>query len=191
MRREPTGYLVQPQRTVRRGADERLLDWLMQPHAEHIPVTLEDILRRPEWHREAACRGLGASGFVKSTGGAYGATRREAPAARCARECLDFALADEVDRRLVGRDERRRAARATPAGGCLTEAPWALPGGPPAGRGPGGRGPGNRPHLRSSHACGLRPEPGPFSNPEVRTIWVVARAVTACQVAGGAMTAAD
>lgn len=34
-----------------------LLGWLMQPHAGRIPVTLEDILRRPEWDRHAAGRG--------------------------------------------------------------------------------------------------------------------------------------
>ena len=116
MRREPTGFLVQPQRTVPRAVDEGLLGWLMQPHAEHIPVTLEDILRRPEWHRQAACRGMGASGFVKSTGGAYGATRQECAGCAVRQECLDFALADESIVGLWGgtsdaerRELRRRA----------------------------------------------------------------------------------
>lgn len=117
MRREPTTHLVQNQRKVRRAVDERLLDWLMQPHAGHIPVTLEDVLRRPEWHRDAACRGSGASGFVKSTGGAYGATtRRECAGCPVRQECLDFALADESIVGLWGgttdaerRELRRRA----------------------------------------------------------------------------------
>ena len=116
MRTEPTGYLVQPQRSAGRAVDERLLDWLMQPHAEHIPVTFEDILHRPAWHRQAACRGLGASGFVKSTGGAYGATRRECARCPVRQECLDYALADESIVGLWGgtsdaerRELRRRA----------------------------------------------------------------------------------
>ncbi len=116
MRRQPTGYLVQPQRTPQRAVDEGLLEWLMQPHAEHIPVTLEDVLRRPQWHRQAACRGMGTSGFVKSTGGAYGVTRRECARCPVRQECLDFALADESIVGLWGgtsdaerRELRRRA----------------------------------------------------------------------------------
>jgi WhiB family transcriptional regulator, redox-sensing transcriptional regulator len=116
MRRQPTAPFIQPQREVRGALNEHLLDWLMRPHAEHLPVTLEDMLRRPEWHRQAACRGAGASGFVKSTGGAYGATRRACARCPVRQECLDFALADESIVGLWGgtsdaerRELRRRA----------------------------------------------------------------------------------
>jgi WhiB family redox-sensing transcriptional regulator len=52
-----------------------------------------DDTMRPAWHREAVCRGLGARGFVKSPGAAYGL--RELCATCPVRpECLEFALAD-------------------------------------------------------------------------------------------------
>jgi WhiB family transcriptional regulator, redox-sensing transcriptional regulator len=116
MRRENTTYFAQPQHETRGAVDERLLEWLMQPHAGHIPVMLEDILHRPEWHRDAACRGSGASGFIKSTGGAYGATRQKCARCPVRQQCLDFALADESIVGLWGgttdaerRELRRRA----------------------------------------------------------------------------------
>jgi len=41
---------------------------LMAPGAPDVPLPLEDLLHRPEWHQRAACRGVGADAFVTSRG---------------------------------------------------------------------------------------------------------------------------
>jgi WhiB family redox-sensing transcriptional regulator len=69
-----------------------LSSWLIAPHVGDVPP-MEELLRPPEWHRQAACRGAGVEHFISDLGG----TGREARAlcARCdVREpCLAFALA--------------------------------------------------------------------------------------------------
>jgi WhiB family redox-sensing transcriptional regulator len=37
---------------------------LMDPHAVDYPTTIEEVLRRPAWHAQAACRGSGTEAFV-------------------------------------------------------------------------------------------------------------------------------
>lgn len=61
------------------------------------PLTfLEDLIRRPSWQREGACRGESISTFVPSLGGGGFARARELCLSCAVRqECLDFALADE------------------------------------------------------------------------------------------------
>jgi WhiB family redox-sensing transcriptional regulator len=75
-----------------------------------------DDTMRPSWHREAACRGLGARGFVKSPGAAYGLKElcADCPVRL---QCLEFALADLTIVGLWGgtddaqrREMRRRVA---------------------------------------------------------------------------------
>src|SRR6202162_5338613 len=40
------------------GFKVNLTEWLMSaPNAPVIPLTLEDLVQRPAWHQEAACRG--------------------------------------------------------------------------------------------------------------------------------------
>ncbi len=46
--------------------NEALLGWLMTPGAPDGTLTLEDFLRRPGWHQQAACRGAGVDAFVLS-----------------------------------------------------------------------------------------------------------------------------
>ena len=55
-------------------------------------LAMDDTMR-PAWHRKAACRGLGARGFVRSPGAAYG-LRELCATCPVRQECLEFALAD-------------------------------------------------------------------------------------------------
>ena len=94
---------------------EALLEWLMRPLTEDIPVTLEDLLRRPAWHRRAACRGCGWAEFVRSHGTTYGSAHK-AMCERCPVQepCLEFALENDVVGLWGGLNdsERRKLKRA-------------------------------------------------------------------------------
>ena len=46
--------------------NEALFGWLMTPGPPDGALTLEDFLRRPPWHQQAACSGVGVIGFVLS-----------------------------------------------------------------------------------------------------------------------------
>ena len=52
-----------------------VLAWLMAPADGRELPTLEDLLRRPDWHREALCRGQGAAMFVRAPKTDYGRLR--------------------------------------------------------------------------------------------------------------------
>ncbi len=69
--------------------------WLMTPDAPEPPrLALEDLYRRPEWQRQASCRGMGPDAHFPALGRSLAAAR--AACARCAVRdaCLAFALAD-------------------------------------------------------------------------------------------------
>jgi WhiB family redox-sensing transcriptional regulator len=68
---------------------------LMSPEMDS-DLTLEDLLRRPEWHDRAACRGMGNDQFFPHRGEA--ASEAKAICARCPvrAECLDFARDQEA-----------------------------------------------------------------------------------------------
>ena len=92
--------------------DDTFIRWLMTQDNGDEP-SLNAVLRRPEWHRRAACRGVGHSGFIVSRGEPY--SRRELCDQCLVRnDCLRFALADpelvgvwggttEIDRRRMRR----------------------------------------------------------------------------------------
>jgi WhiB family redox-sensing transcriptional regulator len=92
--------------------DDALIRWLMAPGNEDEP-SLEAVLRRPEWHQRAACRGSGHEGFIVERGSQY--SRRDlCGGCGVRRECLQTALADpelvglwagttEIDRRRMRR----------------------------------------------------------------------------------------
>lgn len=86
--------------------DDALIAWLMIPEAGPMP-TLEDLLRRPEWHQRAACRGVGVETFIAGRGGQY---RRElCETCPVRQECLEVALADpEIVGLWGGTTERER-----------------------------------------------------------------------------------
>ncbi len=69
--------------------------WCMAPGVPDEPLTLEDFLRRPEWHQQALCRGEGAAMFVRGPKADYGRLRAICGACPVRDECLSFALADD------------------------------------------------------------------------------------------------
>lgn len=93
--------------------------WLMSPAGgpDDLP-TLEDLLGRPAWQREAACRGQAAGEWVrKSPGADYGAQRAICAGCPVRQPCLDYALALPDLMGLLGRNERGGAAGAAAGGG--------------------------------------------------------------------------
>ena len=96
--------------------NEALTAWLMTPDAPAEPVTLEDFVRRPEWHQRAACRGRGPAEFVrpKATFDGFRELCEECPVRQ---ECLEAAPTDSDLMGLWGgttdaerREMRRRVA---------------------------------------------------------------------------------
>ena len=91
-----------------------LVEWLMLPDAPDPAVVLADLLRRPEWHQRAACRGVGVAGFVLAHGGG-GYSRELCAVCPVRQECLAVAIADPLIDGLWGGTtpvERKRMRRA-------------------------------------------------------------------------------
>ena len=74
--------------------NEALIGWLMTPEASATAVTLEEMLRRPEWHQRAACKGVGPSDYVRGRGANYEAVRPLCEDCLVHQECLETALGD-------------------------------------------------------------------------------------------------
>jgi WhiB family redox-sensing transcriptional regulator len=112
-RQEPKLSELEALRITQALAARATLEWLMVSDGrDRDLLTFSDLLRRPEWHRSAACRGVGADAFVVSKG--RGPSRRqlceECPVRQ---ECLETAVADSD---LVGlwggtTERERRAMR--------------------------------------------------------------------------------
>ena len=69
--------------------------WLMLPEAPDPADLLEQLLHRPAWHADAACRGLGADAFVRGAWGSYDTVRALCVGCPVRAECLQAApLAD-------------------------------------------------------------------------------------------------
>src|SRR6185437_8870265 len=102
-----------PGRTVY-GVNEATIRWLMAPELEDRPTTLEELVNRPAWHREAACRNEPTETFWPARGGSYARARRICAGCPVRSECLAVAMADaELDGMWGGTIERqRREARA-------------------------------------------------------------------------------
>jgi WhiB family redox-sensing transcriptional regulator len=73
--------------------NEALIPWLMAPDAPEASVTPEDILHRPQWHQDAACRGVGVAPFVIPNEGRY-SRRALCEGCQVRHDCLEAALAD-------------------------------------------------------------------------------------------------
>ena len=71
--------------------------WLILNDESDPSEWLADLLRRPEWHARAACRGAGTTAFVLGPGAnAAVMARVRAICATCpvTVQCLDFAMSD-------------------------------------------------------------------------------------------------
>jgi hypothetical protein len=63
--------------------------------APDVEALLGELVRRPEWHRQAACRGVGADAFIIDRGAQYEDSVRQLCAGCSVRqECLETALAN-------------------------------------------------------------------------------------------------
>ncbi len=91
--------------------------WLMAPDVPDERLTLEDFLRRPEWHQQAACSGQGVRTWF--TGASETVERARAICGGCAvsAECVRYAMEDpDLEGVWAGltakerREIRRRAA---------------------------------------------------------------------------------
>ena len=73
------------------------VEWLISGDESDPSQWLAELTRRPPWHAEAACRGIGPTVFVIGRGAnAAVMSRARAICSTCpvTAECLDYALAD-------------------------------------------------------------------------------------------------
>ena len=78
---------------------------MMSTDQSEMAEWLAALLRRPAWHRKAACRGMGTDAFFPVVGGNAATARAVCGTCPVTRECLNAALqSDSVG---VGRDHRQ------------------------------------------------------------------------------------
>ncbi len=70
------------------------LRWLMSTTGAELPSSLDELVGRPSWHQDAACRGRVTARFVQGPGVSYGDLRGLCERCPVRRECLEMALAD-------------------------------------------------------------------------------------------------
>jgi WhiB family transcriptional regulator, redox-sensing transcriptional regulator len=68
--------------------------WAMTPDAPDVPLTIEELVGRPDWHQQAACQDSGVRSFFSDA-----PAHLEVASAVCAgcpvrQECHDTAMAD-------------------------------------------------------------------------------------------------
>jgi WhiB family redox-sensing transcriptional regulator len=68
--------------------------WLMSSDQSDPALWLASILRRPEWHQEAACRGIGTDAFFPTTGRKGDTARAVCDTCTVRSECMAAALDD-------------------------------------------------------------------------------------------------
>lgn len=72
--------------------DELTLLWLMTPEAPDVGELLAQ-LRRPEWHHQAACRGMETDAFFPGRGESSDEARAICEGCAVRKDCLSAALA--------------------------------------------------------------------------------------------------
>ena len=72
---------------------EAELRWMMSGPDNHDLPTLESLLARPSWHRQAACRGMGADTFFPERGVSIRAATTVCDGCSVRDECLNAAQA--------------------------------------------------------------------------------------------------
>jgi WhiB family redox-sensing transcriptional regulator len=75
--------------------NEAELGWLMAPGAPGERLTLEDFLRRPEWHQRAACRTSDVRSFFSDAPAQLEVARAVCGGCPVCQECHDTAMADK------------------------------------------------------------------------------------------------
>jgi WhiB family redox-sensing transcriptional regulator len=91
---------------------------LMRPGVDVVSA-FEELVRRPEWHADAACAGLGVATFFPARGQSVTPARNVCDGCLVRQECLAFALEDDDaltngvwGGTSAGERRRRRAAAA-------------------------------------------------------------------------------
>jgi WhiB family transcriptional regulator, redox-sensing transcriptional regulator len=91
----PTLTLAEERRLDAATGRRAVLESLMAgDSAPDIEALLEELVRRPAWHRQAACRGVGTAAFIIGQGAQYEKrARRVCAGCPVRQECLETALA--------------------------------------------------------------------------------------------------
>ena len=94
-RQEPKLSELEALRITKALATEASIEWLMvdDGHGRDL-LTFSDLLRRPEWHRRAACRGSGTSAFFPVRGEPTMPAKALCESCEVRDECLAVALPD-------------------------------------------------------------------------------------------------
>lgn len=66
--------------------------WLMIPETPDVEEILAQLVNRPAWHRQAACRGMGPDPFFPMPGESTERARAVCETCPVTAECLDEAL---------------------------------------------------------------------------------------------------
>jgi len=78
------------------ATDESLTRWLMTPGLPDIDQVFRQMIRRPAWQSEAACRGQGPRRWVSETDrGPYEAQKAVCASCPVREPCLAYALANK------------------------------------------------------------------------------------------------
>jgi WhiB family transcriptional regulator, redox-sensing transcriptional regulator len=89
----PTLWPLEQQRVELRETERARVEHLMVPHAPELQSLL-DFFRRPAWHAQAACRGMGPDAFFPERGQTTAAAQAVCEGCEVRTECLSVALAD-------------------------------------------------------------------------------------------------
>jgi WhiB family redox-sensing transcriptional regulator len=85
------------------------LEALMEP-GDRLALSLAEVLRRPAWMADAACRGMPASTFFIDPGGNAEPARAVCAGCPTRQPCLAYALSENMPGIWAGTTPRQRAA---------------------------------------------------------------------------------
>ena len=95
---------------------QAVIRWLMSTDQSDPAEWLASVLRRPEWHSRAACRGMGTEVFFPTRGANLDAARAICATCPVTRECLTAALESDTVGVWAGTSERGRRPMRRDAG---------------------------------------------------------------------------
>jgi len=74
--------------------DDLDVRWLMTRDAPDVNDVLAELINRPAWHRQAACRGMGTDAFFPERGGSGADAKAICVGCTVREDCLSAASAD-------------------------------------------------------------------------------------------------
>jgi WhiB family transcriptional regulator, redox-sensing transcriptional regulator len=93
---------------------QRVLEWLMAGEgAPDIETLFDELTRRPEWHQQAACRGVGTAAYFPERGRSSEGAKAVCETCEVHRDCLEAALTSGAKHGIWGgvSERGRRALR--------------------------------------------------------------------------------